>query len=175
MLPAATGAQSLDALTVFRPGDSLIVSFSDLPLPGLLPINVDLGPDGKITLHHNVQVYALGKTARGLEQEIRSEFVPKFYKYLTVTIKTEMRFFHVNGEVKVPAIYPWRGEMSVLRAIGQAGGFNDWSRKKKVQLTRSTGQKFVVDCEKAQMDPSKDLPVYPGDYINVPRKNAFGF
>ena len=57
-----------------------------------------------------------------------------------------------------------------LRAIGQAGGFNDWSRKTKVQLTRSNGQKFIVNCEKAQFDPTKDLPVYPGDYINVPKK-----
>ena len=88
----------------------MIVSFSDIPAPGLQPISVELSPDGKMTLHHNVQVYALGKTARGLEQEIRSEYVPKSYKYLTVTIKTEMRFLpRERGSEAAGNVYLARG------------------------------------------------------------------
>jgi polysaccharide export outer membrane protein len=177
-IPAGAGANqgNQGVPVVFRPGDNMIVSFSDLPAQvALTPIAADLGADGMIRLHHNVSVYALGKTPRSLEQEIRSEFVPKYYKYLTVTIKSDLRFFHVNGEVRVPSQYPWRGENTVLRAIGQAGGFTDWAKKSKVKVTRSNGQQFIVNCDKALKDPTKDLPVYPGDYIDIPKKNPFGF
>ncbi|HWH68983.1 MAG TPA: SLBB domain-containing protein [Candidatus Sulfotelmatobacter sp.] len=171
----AAAAEANASLSVLRPGDSLVVSFSDLPAPGLQPVQSELGEDGKVTLHHNVSVSALGKTTRQLEQEIRQEYVPKYYKYLTVTVKTDMRFIHVSGEVKMPGQYPWRGETSVLRALGQAGWVTDWAKKSKIQLTRANGQKFVIDCEKAQTDPAKDLLVYPGDYINVPRKSVWGW
>ncbi len=173
--PAGPASADDNSKIVLRPGDTIQVSFSDLPPPGLLPVSTELGADGKITLHHNVQVYALGKTARQLEQEIRSEYVPKYYKYLTTTIRTEMRFYSVNGEVKLPSQYPWRGTVTVMRAIGQAGGFTDWARRKKVQLTRMNGQKFIINCDDALKNPDKDLPVYPGDLIDVPRRGPFGW
>jgi polysaccharide export outer membrane protein len=85
-----------------------------------------------------------------------------------------MRYFHVNGEVKSPSMYPWKGEPTVLRAIGAAGGFTDWANRKKVQLNRSNGQKFTINCWDAEKDGKKDLPVFPGDYIYVPRKGPMG-
>lgn len=177
-MPAAAGgvsAGNAPNTVVLQAGDNLRVSFSDLPANySLLPIDVELAADGKITLHHDVHVYALGKTARQLEQEIRSEYVPKYYRYLTVTIKTEMRFFHVSGEVKMPNQYPWRGQTSVLKAIATAGGLTDWARK-KVSLTRTSGQKFTIDYDDAMKDATKDLPVYPGDLVDVPKKSWYGW
>lgn len=155
---------------MLRSGDTIMISFSDLPPPGLLPITTELGADGKITLHFNVIIQAIGKTTRQLEQEIRSEYVPKYFRYLTVTVKPEMRFFHVGGEVKVPAAVPYRGDTSVVRAIGAAGGFTDFAKRSKVLLTRSTGENQTIDYDKALKDPRKDLPVYPGDHIYVPKR-----
>ncbi len=169
-------SSSVGSPTELRVGDTVTISFSDLPAPGLLPITVELGPDGKLTLHLNIIVYALGKTARQLEQEIRSEYVPKYFKYLTVTVKAEnRRFFHVNGEVRMPGSYPWLGESTVLRAIGQAQGFTDFAKRTKVTLTRPNGEKHTINCDEAQRNPAKDLPVFPGDYINVPKKPWWGF
>jgi protein involved in polysaccharide export with SLBB domain len=169
-VPTVSPRESPNTSSMLRSGDTIMISFSDLPPPGLLPITTELGADGKITLPFNIVLQALGKTTRQLEQEIRAEYVPKYYKYLTVTVKPEMRFFHVNGEVKVPAAVPYRGETSVVRAIGAAGGFTDFARRSKILLTRSNGEKQMIDYDKALKDPRKDLPVYPGDHINVPRR-----
>src|SRR5437016_2807481 len=43
-------------------GDSITVSFSDIPAPGLLPVTQRIGNDGKISLPYNVNVPAAGKT-----------------------------------------------------------------------------------------------------------------
>jgi hypothetical protein len=50
-----------------------------------------------------------------------------------------------------------------------AGDFNDFANRKKVTVTRVDGRQFTVNCVKAQRDPKLDLPIYPGDTINVPR------
>src|SRR5262245_58564755 len=165
-----TPGESLGASSMLRAGDTIVISFSDLPAPGILPITTELGADGKITLPFNITVQAIGKTTRQLEQEIRSEYVPKYYRYLTVTAKTEMRFFHVGGEVKLPSAVPYRGKTSVLRAVEAAGGFTDYARRSKVLLTRSNGEKHTIDANKARENLNKDLEVYPGDYIYVPRR-----
>jgi len=171
--PAPARQPANDAQTassILRAGDTLVISFSDLPPPGIPPITTELGSDGKITLPFNIIVQAIGKTTRQLEQEIRSEYVPKYYRYLTITVKTDLRFFHVAGEVKVPAAIPYRGDTTVLRAIGAAGGFTDFAKRSKVLLTRPDGKKYTIDADKALRDQSKDLPVYPGDYVYVPKR-----
>jgi len=153
-----------------RAGDTLVISFSDLPPPGLQPVTVELGPDGKIALPHGVAGYGLGKTPRQLEQELRAEYVPKTFLHLTISVRPEMRFYSVGGEVRMPAQYPYRAETSVIRAIQAAGWFTDYARRSKVQLTRANGQTFIVNCDEILKKPSTDPPVYPGDYVIVPMK-----
>ncbi len=159
--------------SLLRAGDTLVVSFSDLPPPGLQPVTIELGPDGKITLPLNVTGYALGKTPRQLEQELRAEYVPRIIKHLTISVRPEMRFYSVGGEVRMPAQYPFRGDVSVIRAIQAAGWFTDYASRRKVQLTRVNGQTFVVNCDKVLKNPVTDLPVYPGDYVIVPKKKWY--
>ena len=168
--PVVSPKDALAASSMLRSGDTIVISFSDIPPPGILPITTELGADGKITLPFNIIVQAIGKTTRQLEQEIRSEYVPKYFRYLTVTVKTEMRFFHVGGEVKVPAAIPYRSKTSVLRAVEAAGGFTDFAKRSKVLLTRANGEKHTINADKARGDLNKDLEVYPGDYIYVPRR-----
>jgi len=60
--------------------------------------------------------------------------------------------------------------MTVLRAITSAGGFTDFAQRKKIQLRRATGQKFMINWYKASQDPKLDLPVFPNDLITVPKR-----
>lgn len=152
-------------------GDSIMVSFSDLP-PTVQPIQpyvARIGEDGNITLHFNVTVKAAGKTARDLEQEIRNQYVPRYYKNLTVTVKTEDRFYFVGGEVKMPNRQEYRGRVTVLRAIDTAGGFTDFANRSKIELTRQNGQKIKINYKKAVKDPKLDPEVFPNDQIIVPK------
>lgn len=147
-----------------------MLSFTDIPTP-MIDQRIQIAEDGTLTLPLNVRVQAMGKNPRQLEQEIRSEYVPKYYKYLTVTIKTEQRAFFVGGEVKVPNRYPYTGhDMTVLRAIQAAGDFSDFANRKKIEIIRESGKKEQINWYKAIKNPKLDLPVYPNDQIIVHKR-----
>jgi len=166
---AAAGSPPPVSPDQLREGDKLTVSFTDLPNPPA-PMELRIRDDGMIGLPLNVQVKAAGKRASDLEVEIQKEYVPKYYRRLTVNLKPEQRVFYVDGYVRGPNRYEYVGEMTVLRAVSVAGGFNEYARKDKVELTRADGSKAVINCVKARKNPKLDLVVYPGDRIYVPQR-----
>jgi polysaccharide export outer membrane protein len=175
--PGATGTSTpllpitgLTPTIVLKGGDLLTITYSDVPPPGIPEARLRIGEDGRITLHLNVTVVAAGKTARQLEQEIRSEYVPKYYNYLTVSVKTEERFYYVGGEVKIGSRQIYAGEMTVLRAIDTAGGFTDFANRKNIELRRAGGQKFKVNWYNAIKNAKLDLEVFPNDQIIVHKR-----
>lgn len=126
--------------------------------------------DGNITLPYIGAVRAAGRTPGELQNEIRDLYVPKYYVRLTVTVKSQDRVYYVGGEVKQPGRQLYVGETTVTRAIQSAGDFTDFANRGKVWLVRAGGKHIKVNCNKALEDPALDLPVYPGDEIQVPRR-----
>lgn len=171
-LPAA-GTNSLDSASsstgYLRVDDMVTVAFSGVANP---PEKHEerIKEDGTVTLQLVGPIKAEGKTAGQLQEMIQALYVPKYFRRLTVTVLTENRFFFVSGEVKLPSRIAYVGEMSVLKAIASAGGFTDFAKKTKVQLSRPDGKVVTVNCTQALEDPSLDLPVSPGDKIHVPRR-----
>jgi polysaccharide export outer membrane protein len=169
---AATAAgqpqPSLGANEIFQVGDPLTVIFSDTPIP-TTPILERVKDDGTITLSFNKVFVALNKSRGDLEKEIRAAYVPKIYQNLTVTIQIPERFYFVGGEVRVPSKQPYSPKLTVLKVIQTSGGFTDFANRKKVLVTRASGEKITVNCIKALKDPRLDVEVLPGDSINVPR------
>jgi polysaccharide export outer membrane protein len=158
--------------TVLQSGDLIRISFTDIPVPP--PISeVRIPEDGRITLMYNVTVMAAGKTVSQLQEDIRKEYVPKYFVRLTPNIKTDERFYYVGGEVRVPNKQLYMGEMTVLRAIDTAGGFTDFAKKARVELRRANGEIHVINADKARKNPKLDLKVYANDQINVPRRVFF--
>lgn len=153
---------------VLNVGDLVTVIFSDLPTV-TPPFEERVKDDGTITLLQNQTFQAAGKARRNLEQEIHDRYVPDYYVHLTVTVKPQERFYYVGGEVKLPSRQPHPGEMTVLKAVASAGGFTDFANRRKVRLTHSDGKTIIEDCVAALENPQLDLPVYPGDKIDVPR------
>ena len=166
--PNAMTPQAVSA--ILAAGDLVRVTFSDLPPPGLQPVEIRIPEDGRITLPYNMTVQAVGKTVSQLQDEIRNAYVPKLFVNLTVNIKTEERFYFVGGEVRVPARQQYLGDMTVLRAIDTVGGFTDFANRKKVELRRADGQIHTINWDKARKNPKLDLKVYPNDQIVVPRR-----
>jgi polysaccharide export outer membrane protein len=171
--PAATAPLTSTANTVsdiLNIGDSVTVSFSDIPPPGIVPNTQRIGNDGKISLPYNIKVIAAGKTAGQLQDDIRTNYVPNIFKEMSASVKNEERVFFVEGEVKLASRLPYVGEMTVLRAITSAGGFTDFANRKNIELHRATGQKIIVNWYKAIDDPKLDKPVFPNDQIIVRKK-----
>ena len=160
------------ALSVrLRVGDSLTITYQDAPIK-MDPYVGRVKDDGSITVSPYNQTFAAeGKNVRELEKEIHDRYVPQYFRNLTVSITTETLFFTVDGEVKNANRFVYAGQMTVLQGIATAGGFTDFAKKTKVQVTRADGKKKeIVNCSKAIGHPELDLPIYPGDKIYVPRR-----
>jgi protein involved in polysaccharide export with SLBB domain len=151
------------------PGDLITITFSDVDRPPPTQ-SVNIPEAGVINLPFNVHVQAAGKTVNQLEKDVRDSYVPATYVTLTVSIKVERRAFFVDGEVKQPGRQEYAGKITVLRAISTAGGFTDFANRKKIEVRRTGGQKFVVNWHQALKDPTKDVAVFPNDYIIVMRR-----
>ena len=156
----------------FRVGETVIVNFSGSP------ITIDaheepIKEDGTITLPLIGAIHAIGKTAGELQNEIYTNYVPKYYVRLTVTVKSSSdRVFYVGGEVNSHGSrQQYIGDTTVTKAIQSAGGLTDFANHGKVWLTHtSTGQRIRVNYDEALKNPAKDPPVYPDDQVYVEKK-----
>lgn len=164
-----TNAPGTDlGFAILRVGDPLTISFQDVPPLSMRDQRVGIPDSGIITLPFNVRVQAAGKSTGQLEKDIRDAYVPTFFVNLTaIVIVDKDRSYIVDGEVRKPGQQPYVGEMNVLRAIGAAGGFTEFANRRKIQLRRPNGQKFIIDYKKIIEKPELDIPVYPNDHIIV--------
>ena len=164
----ATGYSAAEVAR-FHIGDSVTVTLTGLP-ETIEPHAEPIKEDGTITMPSIGHVQAAGKTEGELQNEIYSLYVPKYYQHLTVTVSSGDRVYYVTGEVKQPGRQLYTGQMTVTKAITTAGDFTDFANHKSVRLIRSNGETTKINCDKALQNPSLDLPVYPNDQIQVPRR-----
>ena len=155
--------------TRVRPGDRIEIQFTDTQ--GLPPSwQQTVREDGTITLPLNKTVHAADLRKGELEAAIRDVYVPHILRRLTVNVRAERRSYFVSGEVKLPGEKEHTGQITAMRAIATAGDFTDFAKKSKIEVFRSNGEKVQVNGTKALKDPSKDVPVYPGDRVHVYRR-----
>jgi polysaccharide export outer membrane protein len=84
-------------------------------------------------------------------------------------------YVYVHGEVKTPGAYRAAGDLTVLKAISQAGGVTPLASMGRVEILRSYGDKrerIKVDLDKLMRDPngSPDVRLKPHDIIFVPQR-----
>ena len=153
-----------------EPGNQITITFSGLStIP--IPYSCRIREDGTISPPYlKALIIAAGKTIGELERELEKEYVPGIYKTINVTIRTADRFFYVGGEVRQPSRQIFIGRITVTQAIQSAGDFTDFADQREVRVIRATGKVDIIDCKAALDDPTRDLPVYPGDNIVVGRR-----
>jgi len=166
---ALTGAPIAVEVAKLALGDPIRVVFSGLTEPPQ-PHEEQIKEDGTIDLPNIRPIKAEGKTTVELQKEIYEKYVPNYYKRLTVTVSTDRRVYYVQGQVRSSGRQEYLGPTSVLKAIATAGDFTDFANRKRVVLTRADGTRIIVDCAKAARDSTYDLPVFPGDKIEVPMR-----
>lgn len=81
----------------------------------------------------------------------------------------------IQGEVKAPGALKFTHDLTVLKAIAQAGGFTQLAAPKRVTLLRSDGAKkenVRVNVSEIMSEPehARDLPLKPNDIIIVPQR-----
>jgi protein involved in polysaccharide export with SLBB domain len=154
-----------------RNGDRIKVELSGIP-DNMPAQEQDIKEDGSINLPYVGRLIAADKSPSKLEQEITTNYVPRYFTHITVTVTPMARFFFVGGQVNNNASgrILYTGPITVMGAIQAAGDFTPFAKKSHVQITRSNGTIEYVNCVKALKHPEQDLPVYPGERIFVDRR-----
>ncbi len=167
----STGGPQIFSPDMLRPGDRVEIDFSGNSNAPKEPHREQIRDDGYIQPPLlGTNIVAAGKTIGQLQSELHDLYVPGFFTTLTVTVRVEDRYFSVGGQVKSPGLKIYLTEMTVTKAIQAAGDFTDFANRRKVEIRRKDGSRFVVDCKRALRHPKEDLQIYPGDQITVPQR-----
>jgi protein involved in polysaccharide export with SLBB domain len=170
--PVAAGGTNAVREDPLRVGDRVKVELSGTADP-VQPSDLEINADGTINLTHIGHVVAAGKSPSQLEKEIEAKYVPAWYPQITVTVTPTARFFYVLGQVNNAAggRILYTGPITLLGAIGAAGDFTPFADKRHVTVIRALdGSVKTVNCIKAIKHPELDIPIYPGDKIQVGRR-----
>jgi protein involved in polysaccharide export with SLBB domain len=79
------------------------------------------------------------------------------------------RWINIGGAVKTPEKIAYKPDLTVLASIDAAGGFSSSADQEKVRLVRAD-EVMIIDTKKIRANPSLDIPLEPGDHIEVPRE-----
>lgn len=131
-----------------------------------LSTEYEVGPNGNIAMPLIGAVHASGMTGKELEGSIagklRSGEILR-NPQVTVSVAT-VRPFYVLGEVERPGEYTFHSGLNVMSAAAKAGGYTYRASKSRVLIQRAGETGFK------EYKLSPDVPVFPGDLINVPER-----
>jgi polysaccharide export outer membrane protein len=139
-----------------------------------LSADVVVRPDGKISLPMLNDVVAAGLTPEGLA-EVVSKAATKFVRDPAATVivrEIRSRKVYIIGEVGKTGTIQLTSEMTVLQAIGEAGGFIEGADKGDVIIVRNEGGterrfKFNYNEVIKGKNPAQNIRLMPGDTIIV--------
>ncbi|MBP7147042.1 MAG: SLBB domain-containing protein [Acidobacteria bacterium] len=133
--------------------------------------------DGKISLPLLGEVEVGGLTPQQTEEAIAELLRDRnLVKNPQVSVSIEeyrSRMVNVQGAVEKPGTYPMLGQMSLLDAIGEAGGLNDRAGRTIFILrpmASGTEDRIEIDTEKLVFDGNilLNVALLPGDIVMVP-------
>ncbi len=180
-LSASNAMNLLDDQKKLGPGDRVsyrVIEDQDDPR------SLTITDSGELDVPYLGLVHAAGQTSFRLAKEVKALLETKLYYQATVIIAVELvNKTRVTGKVYVTGQVRNKGgfeipageTLTVSKAILHAGGFSDFSDKRRVRLIRKTPQgerTFIVNVlnvwDKSKLD--EDLAVQPDDLIVVPAR-----
>jgi polysaccharide export outer membrane protein len=180
-LLAASRAYGLQAYRLLV-GDQLTTRFYFNPQ---LDEDLQIRPDGNISLSLIGELRAVGKTAAELSAEITKAYAQYFVKPTAVVIVRQFSGHRVftAGELRNPGQYSLlTSARTVLESLAASGGVTDNGTLTHVILIRrlpNSNQPMVAELDLADAlsgeDPSQDVTLMPNDFVYVPKSGAAGF
>jgi len=164
---------SPDQGTQLRTGDSIELRLGGVPREEIEQVTgtYTVDTEGYVNVPQVGRIEANGKTQEELQSAIEAAYKETgIYSNPTVTVSVPLaaRFVNVGGEVRLPQRVAYTPDLTVLAAVTAAGGFTEYASQSRVRLYR--GMEVVqVDMRKIRKDPGNDIPLQPGDTIEVMR------
>lgn len=135
-----------------------------------------IGPDGSIAIPLSENIAIVNLTREEAEKKIASG-IRKYYSPISIMLKIisfqNDQLFVILGEVKNPGVYPIVNQLSVLKALGEAGGLTQNADQKRILLIRknNVGEVYEIDLksilENGNLD--QDYVLQNNDLIFVKR------
>jgi polysaccharide biosynthesis/export protein len=156
------------------PGDTLQISVwkePELSIPSVV-----VRPDGRITLPLIKEVDVGGQTPRQAEGVI-TERIGKFITDPNVTVVVaamNSKKVYLIGAVKKEGALAYTHGLTVMQALGEAGGLTDYAKRKKIYILRTeNGKEYRLDfnyedvmrCQRME----QNVALLPGDTIVIPQ------
>jgi polysaccharide export outer membrane protein len=146
-----------------------------------LSVTVPVRPDGKISVPIIGDVSAGGRTASEVAETIKKRLSEYVRDPSVVVIVTELRSHEflsrvrVTGAVRTPRSIPHRQGMTVLDAVLEAGGINDFASPNGTKLYRKVkGKTEVFEIELGDIlrkgKIESNYMLRPGDVLTVPER-----
>src|SRR5512135_2268993 len=146
-----------------------------------LSVTVPVRPDGKISVPLIGDVQAGGKTPTQVAAIIRDKLSTYIREPNVAVILTELRSHEflsrvrVTGAVRTPRSMPYRPGMTVLDAVLEAGGVNDFASPNRTMLYRKEKTKSdVLEVDLADIltkgKLESNFELRPGDVVTVPER-----
>jgi polysaccharide export outer membrane protein len=148
--------------------------------PELSAENIQVRPDGRITIPLVRDLTAVGKTATQLQDDIRDELVQYIEQPIVSVIVNEFNStfdqqIRVVGSTEQPASLPYRANMTVLDAMIAVGGLGEFAagnRSKLLRIDRETGDQTEYRLRLSDLlkrgDSTANVMLKPGDTIIIP-------
>jgi protein involved in polysaccharide export with SLBB domain len=165
-----------DHLTL-GPGDSLNFSLFLNDAPDQVRNGVVIGPDGRVSYLQAQDIMAAGLTIEELRAKMDDE-LGKYYrspKTIVTPVEIVSKKYYVLGSVVTRGVYPLDRPLTVIEALGRAGGLATGVFERNTVEYADLGHSFMVrdgrkvpvDFEKLfqQGDLSQNIPLAPGDYL----------
>ena len=173
-LPASTAGKAASSPdTQYRIGREDVLHITVWGNEGLT-MDVIVRPDGKISMPLIQDIQADGFTASELAVRIRNDLLAYIKDPNVSVVVKEINApkFSVIGYVNKPGTYPMRGDVTVLQALAEAGGFTPFASPRKLKLVRNAGGKKEVRLinyyDMIDKDGEGSLLLKAGDTIVVP-------
>ena len=159
---------------ILRPSDSIQLKIAGVPTNDAKVIAAEYVIDGQgyINLPNLGRIKISGLTIIAAQTVIETGYRSHdIYTRPTITIMvgTVHRWVNVGGAIKTPQRIAYKPDLTVLAIINAAGGFSSSADQQKVRLLRAD-EVMIIDTNKIRANPSLDIPVEPGDRIEVPRQ-----
>ncbi len=159
---------------VLQPGDVLKVKFAYWPE---LDEEQAIRPDGKVSLQLIGEIIAEGLTPEEFRDQLLEVYDGKIVnpEINVVLSSLDSQRIYVGGEVNAPGLIPFKGRLTVLEAVMQAGGFMPTAKASSVIVIRRKGDaQYARKLNlREHLGQSGTAPFFlePYDVVFIPRSN----
>lgn len=178
--PAAIGTESAVPTENYVLGPLDQISIHVWRNPELSAEDIQVRPDGRITIPLVRDLVAVGKTPSELEDDIREQLSEYIEQPIVSVIVNEFngalpQQIRITGRGAQPAALPYRAGMTVLDIMIAAGGLGEFSAGNRATLTRFNPETGLNEVYRLRLkdlldrgDASANVALKPGDTISIP-------